>query len=148
MGRRLALTLLLVTALLAGCAGAETPADENAADTTVDEDAAEAVSPEPPAASPTTAAVSCEDLADELVAQLQVIVNELSDATMEDLAGGDVVPEGTQQELDDLEQRVSDAGCDDEIEDLLAARADRIEGAGVIADAVREALNQNQDLPF
>lgn len=148
MARRLALTLMLVTALLAGCAGAETPADEDAAETTVDEDAAEAVSPEPPAASPTTTAVSCEDLADELVAQLQVIVNELSDATMEDLAGGDVVPEGTQQELDDLEQRVSDAGCDDEIEDLLAARADRIEGAGVIADAVREALSQNQDLPF
>jgi hypothetical protein len=44
---------------------------------------------------------------------------------------------------------VGAAGCsDDEIDGLLAERADRIRGDGVVAEAVREALGQNEDLPF
>jgi hypothetical protein len=79
---------------------------------------------------------------------LQVIVDELSDADLEDLGRDDLLPAGTQQQLDDLEERVEDAGCDDEMDRLLAERANRIQGDGVIAEAVREGLSQNGDLPF
>jgi hypothetical protein len=126
---------------LAGCAGA---------DTAIEEDSVEGVSPEPtaPVASLPTATASCEELADELIAQLQVIVDELSDAGLEDLGRDDLLPAGTQQQLDELEGRVEDAGCDDEMDGLLAERANRIQGDGVIAEAVREGLSQNGDLPF
>jgi hypothetical protein len=141
MAKRSALTFVLVAALLVGCAGA---------DTAIEEDSVEGVSPEPtaPVASPPTATASCEELADELIAQLQVIVDELSDAGLEDLGRDDLLPAGTQQQLDELEGRVEDAGCDDEMDRLLAERANLIQGDGVIAEAVREGLSQNGDLPF
>lgn len=137
MAKRAALTFVLVTALLAGCAGADSSAPEN-----VVEDA----SPEP--TTPVTATASCEELADELIAQLQVIVDEVSDARLEDLQRDDLLPAGTQQQLDELEGRVEDAGCDDEMDRLLGERANSIQGAGVIAESVREGLSQNGDLPF
>jgi hypothetical protein len=34
------------------------------------------------------------------------------------------------------------------MDQLLAERADRIQGDGVIAEAVREGLSQDGDLPF
>jgi hypothetical protein len=142
MAKRSALTFVLVAALLVGCAGA---------DTAIEEDSVEGVSPEPTApvaSSPSTATASCEELADELIAQLQVIVDELSDAGLEDLGRDDLLPAGTQQQLDELEGRVEDAGCDDEMDRLLAERANLIQGDGVIAEAVREGLSQNGDLPF
>jgi hypothetical protein len=142
MAKRSALTFVLVAALLAGCAGADSAAPDNAV---------EDVSPEPTtpvASSRGTATANCEELADELIAQLQVIVDELSDATLDDLGRDDLLPAGTQQQLDDLEERVEDAGCDDEMDRLLAERADRIQGDGVIAEAVREGLSQGGDLPF
>jgi hypothetical protein len=142
MAKRSALTFVLVAALLAGCAGADSAAPDNAV---------EDVSPEPTtpvASSRSTATASCEELADELIAQLQVIVDELSDATLDDLGRDDLLPAGTQQQLDGLEERVEDAGCDDEMDRLLAERADRIQGDGVIAEAVREGLSQGGDLPF
>jgi hypothetical protein len=142
MAKRSVLMFVFVAALLAGCAGA---------DTSVPEDAAEGASPEaiaPVAPSPSAVAASCEELADEVIAQVQVIVDELSDARLEDLQNDDLLPEGTEQELDELEGRVRDADCDDEMDRLLADRADRIQGDGVIADAVREGLEQDGDLPF
>ena len=142
MAKRSVLMFVFVAALLAGCAGA---------DTSVPEDAAEGASPEataPVASSPSTAA-SCEELADDVIAQVQVIVDELSDATLEDLGRDDLLPPETEQELDQLGQRVEDSGCDEEeMERLLADRADRIQGEGVIADAVREGLDQSGELPF
>jgi len=142
MAKRSMLMFVFVAALLAGCAGA---------DTSVPEDAAEGAGPEataPVGSSPSTAAASCDELADEVITQVQVIVDELSDARLEDLGDDDLLPEGTEQELDDLEGRVQDADCDDEMDRLLADRADRIQGDGVIADAVREALEEGGDLPF
>jgi hypothetical protein len=144
MAKRVALTFVLVAALLAGCAGADTSVQQDAVET-----GPEAPAPSTPvASSPSTATTSCEELADELVAQVQVIVDELSNATLGDLADDDVVPAATQQQLDELEGRIRDADCDDAIDGLLAERADQIEGDGVIAEAVREALSQNEDLPF
>jgi hypothetical protein len=137
MAKRFALAFVLIAALLAGCAGADSSAPQ---------DSVEDVGPEPTSASTTTA--SCGELADELVAQMQVIVDELSDARLEDLGRDDLLPAGTQQQLDDLEGRVQDAGCDDEMDRLLAERADRIQGGGVIAEAVREGLSEGGDLPF
>lgn len=142
MPKRFALLFVLVAGLVAGCAGADTSGGE----------AVEDVSPEPttPAmSSPDTATASCEELADEVIAQVQVIVDELSDATLEDLGRDDLLAPETQQELDELGQRVEDSGCDEEEMDrLLADRADRIQGEGVIADAVRDGLEQSGDLPF
>jgi hypothetical protein len=83
-----------------------------------------------------------------VIAQVQVIVDELSDARLEDLGRDDLLPAGTEQQLDDLDQRVQDAGCDDDMDGLLAERANDIEGDGVIAEAVREGLSENGDLPF
>lgn len=143
MAKRCVLLLVVIAALLAGCAGADSVEGENAV---------EDVSPEPTtavASSPSTRTASCEQLADQLVAQLQVIVDELSDATLEDLGRDDLLPAGTQQQLDELEGRVEDAGCDDaQMDRLLAERANSIQGTGVIAEAVREGLSQNEDLPF
>jgi len=142
MAKRSVLMLVVFAALLAGCAGADNAAPENPV---------QDVSPEPTtpvASTPGTATASCEELADELIVQVQVIVDELSDAGLDDLGRDDLLPEGTQQQLDDLEGRVEDAGCDDEMDRLLAERADRIQGDGVIAEAVREGLSENGDLPF
>ena len=137
MAKRFALVFVLVATLLAGCAGADSSAPQ---------DSVEDVSPQPTSGSTTTA--DCGELADELIAQLQVIVDELSDARLEDLGRDDLLPAGTQQQLDELEGRVQDAGCDDEIDRLLRERANRIQGEGVIAEAVREGLSENGDLPF
>jgi hypothetical protein len=135
MAKRLALAFVLVAALLAGCTGADSSAPQDSADEA-----------EPTSAS--TATVGCEELADELIAQLQVIVDELSDARLEDLGRDDLLPPGTQQQLDELEGRVEDAGCDDDMDRLLAERANGIQGDGVIAEAVREGLSEGGDLPF
>jgi hypothetical protein len=137
MAKRVALAFVLVATLLAGCAGADSSAPQ---------DSVEDVSPQPTSGSTTTA--DCGELADELIAQLQVIVDELSDARLEDLGRDDLLPAGTQQQLDELEGRVEDANCEDEIDRLLRERADRIQGEGVIAEAVREGLSENGDLPF
>jgi TolA-binding protein len=137
MAKRFALAFVLVATLLAGCAGADSSAPQ---------DSVEDVSPQPTSGSTTTA--DCGELADELIAQLQVIVDELSDARLEDLGRDDLLPAGTQQQLDELEGRVEDANCDDEIDGLLRERANRIQGEGVIAEAVREGLSENGDLPF
>jgi TolA-binding protein len=137
MAKRFALAFVLVAALLAGCAGADSSAPQ---------DSVEDVSPQPTSGSTTTA--DCGELADELIAQLQVIVDELSEARLEDLGRDDLLPAGTQQQLDELEGRVEDANCDDEIDRLLRERANRIQGEGVIAEAVREGLSENGDLPF
>jgi TolA-binding protein len=137
MAKRFALAFVLVATLLAGCAGADSSAPQ---------DSVEDVSPQPTSGSTTTA--DCGELADELIAQLQVIVDELSEARLEDLGRDDLLPAGTQQQLDELEGRVEDANCDDEIDRLLRERANRIQGEGVIAEAVREGLSENGDLPF
>lgn len=138
MAKHFATALVLVAALLTGCAGADTSAPQDSGD---------GVSPESTSADATMAA-SCAELADEVIAQVQVIVDELSDAQLGDLGRDDLLPAGTQQQLDDLEGRVRDAGCDDEMDRLLSERADQIEGGGVIADAVREGLSKSGDLPF
>ena len=137
MANHFATALVFVAALLTGCAGADTSAPQDSGD---------GVSPESTSAGATMA--SCAELADEVIAQVQVIVDELSDARLEDLGRDDLLPAGTQQQLDDLEGRVRDAGCDDEMDRLLSERADQIEGGGVIADAVREGLSEGGDLPF
>ena len=137
MAKRFGFAFVLVAALLAGCSGADSSAPQ---------DSVEDVSPEP--TSPSTTTASCGELADQVVAQVQVIVDELSDARLEDLGRDDLLPAGTQQQLDELEERVQDAGCDDEMDRLLAERANQIQGDGVIAEAVREGLNESGDLPF
>lgn len=51
--------------------------------------------------------------------------------------------------LHELEERVEDAGCEDNgMDRLLAERANRIQADGVVAEAVRQGLSQNEDLPF
>jgi hypothetical protein len=137
MNKRFAFAFVLVAALLAGCAGADSSAPQDSVDD---------ASPQP--TPPTTTTANCGELADEVIAQMQVIVNELSDARLEDLGRDDLLPAGTQQQLDELEARVQDAGCDDEMDRLLAERANQIQGGGVIADAVREGLSEGGDLPF
>lgn len=143
MPKRFALLFVLVAALLTGCAGADTSEGEAA----VEDATPEATTPA--ASSQNTETASCEELADEVIAQVQVIVDELSDATLEDLGRDDLLPPETEQQLDELGERVEDSGCDeDEMDRLLADRADRIQGEGVIADAVREGLDQSGELPF
>ena len=136
MAKRFASAFVLVATLLAGCAGADSSAEDAAGDANAD------------STTSSTTTASCAELADELIAQVQVIVEELSDARLEDLGREDLLPAGTQQQLDELDERVQDAGCDDEMDRLLAERADQIQGGGVIAEAVREGLSEGGDLPF
>jgi hypothetical protein len=132
MGRRIALVLVVLATALAGCAGADTTAGT----------AAEV-------ASDGTATASCEELADELVAQLQVIVDGLSNLQLEELGQEDVLPADFQQQLDDLTGRIETSDCsDEEMRALLAERADQIQGDSPIADAVRDSLKAGEDLPF
>jgi hypothetical protein len=125
MVERFALMLILLAAVLAGCSSQGAGADAG------------------------TVTAGCEELADELIVQLQVVVDELSDATFDDLMRDDILSATSQQELDELEGRAEDAGCEqDEIDGLLAERADRIQGDGVIAEGIREALSEGEELPF
>ena len=137
MAKRVALTVVFVVALLAGCAGAETADDTEAGEAAGDL-----------ASSLATEAPACAELADEMIAELQGIVDQLGDVTLEELAAGDVIEQDRQQRLEELEARVSETGCDDQIDQLLAERAEQIRGEGAIADAVRESLNLGEELPF
>jgi hypothetical protein len=128
--------LMLVAAFLSACGSAGGAGGEASVQ--------EAGSTPAAAASP-----DCAALADELIVEVQSVVDQLSDATLDDLLEDDVVSAATQQRLDDLESRVEAAGCsEDEMDALLADRADRIRGEGVLAEEIRDALAQNEDLPF
>lgn len=131
MMKRVAMTVVLGTAVLAGCGGGD---DEASTASTA-------------SAGATTA--GCAELADELIVQVQVVVDALSEASLEDLVQDDLLSQDTQLALDDIEERAQQAGCeDDEMDRLLAERADRIEGDGLLAEEVREGLSEGGDLPF
>ncbi len=84
-----------------------------------------------------------------MIAQVQVVVDELGAASLDDLERGGLISRRTQERLDEVDSRAAEAGCsDEEIDFLLAERADRIRGDGVVAEAVREALGQYEGLPF
>jgi hypothetical protein len=126
-GRTVSIGVVFAALLLAGCASQPTQS-------------ATARRPTPP---------RCAELADEVIGQVQVVVDELSDATLDDLERDDLISAQAQQRLDGLEAQVDEAGCyEDEMDGLLAERADRIQGDGVVAEAVRKALGQNGELPF
>ncbi|HEX6255866.1 MAG TPA: hypothetical protein VFZ70_08635 [Euzebyales bacterium] len=126
---RLAIAMLLLgAALLAGCAT----------------DAATESSAEDPEAADTAAATgsaACEELADELIAELQQISDSLADATAEEIAQDEQLLEDTGQRFEEIGQRASDTGCEDQIEDIVNARADSIEGDAPSAEFLRNLLN-------
>lgn len=144
MARRPVIMLLLVVALLAGCATDTTGAADTSGADGAESPAAAAAAPSPSAADAT-----CEELADELVAQLQEISDLIADRSAAEIAQDEQLIDDAGEQIDDIAQRVQDAGCEDQMEELVSARADEIQGDGPSAEFLRELLsssNLNVDL--
>jgi hypothetical protein len=135
MARRSVVVLIMVfAAFVAGCGRGGDVGGQEAAEGSAAVSAARA---------------ECGELADEVIVQIQAVVDELGDVTLDDMLQDNVLSATTQQRLDELDGRVQAAGCsEDDMDSLLADRADRIQGDGVLAEEIREGLAENGDLPF
>lgn len=89
---------------------------------------------------------TCEQLADLTIDEMQVLLNEISDMTLEDMQNmqGDEAPEPVRnftEKGEEFQAKADEIGCDDaEYQTLIEDRVDQLEADGPVAELILEAL--------
>jgi hypothetical protein len=86
---------------------------------------------------------TCEQLADLTIDEMQVLLDGLSDMTLEDMQSGETPEPVSDFEAkgEEFQSKADEIGCDDaEYQSLIEDRVDQLEADGPVAELVLEAL--------
>jgi hypothetical protein len=92
-------------------------------------------------------AETCEQVVDVAIAEVQNLLNAVSDMSMADLSGGETPEEidQFQTEFDEIGAKSDEIGCtDEEIQPMFSERLDELTAEGPVAEMLLEEL-KNQD---
>ena len=87
---------------------------------------------------------SCDAVADDAIALIQDLINEVDQMTLEEAAAlgeDNEVFSDMEQKADDLQAQADDLGCSDaEMEELFLARIDNLTAEGLLGEAMLEGF--------
>ena len=90
-------------------------------------------------------ATTCDELADAVVATNQELIDEVGDMSVEDFtaAGGPLAYEGWFAKAQAAVPRISELGCQDVLEGMLAERAGRLHASGPAGESLIADFTSN-----
>lgn len=135
MARRPIIMLILVAALFAGCAADSTGAADTATGA-ADEESPAAAAVEP---SPSAGDATCDELANELVTELQTIAQAIADLSPAEIAQDDQISEA-EQRIDSISQQVQDANCEEQVQTAVSSQVEALESEGPASEFLQGLL--------
>ena len=90
-------------------------------------------------------AETCEQFADAYIAHVQEVLDELSSMSMDELMSADEEPEvlgSLDDRIAESAEKSAELGCDDQMEELFAERADQLTADGLIGEMMLSVMRE------